>query len=285
MLDILVEPELKSIVIPLLEGTPPESQLQRLSDRFPQERMNCQARIQAILTTPDAWIMPWLKCCALFTVAQCSAVGLSETVAAAIDSPFQIVKETALRTLSIVDSVRYNRCLAEHPEYGNVFKHKEGKTMLTTFEKIVILKAVKLFADTSEEALADVAAALEEVRLERGERIFQKGDPGSSMYVIVSGQVRVHDQERTLTTLGEHEVFGDLAVLNSEPRSASVTALEDTHVLRLDQEPLYEIIEDHHEIARSIIQLLVRRLQRVQFQSGRDTSTDDVLSEIHEKLL
>ena len=285
ILDILMEPELKSMVIPLLENLPHEEQLQRLSDRFPQERLDCQSRIRAILTTSDAWITPWLKCCALYTAAQCPAIGLSETVAAAIDSPSQIAKETALRTLSIVDPVRYNCCLTEHPEYGDSFGQKEGKTMLSTFEKIMILKAVELFADTSEEALTEVAAAFEEVESERGETIFRKGDPGSSMYVVVNGQVRVHDTEQTLTTLGEHEVFGDLAVLNSEPRSVSVTALEDTRLLRLDQESLYEIIGDHHEIARSIIQLLVRRLQRGQLLAGRETSADDVLSEIHEKLL
>ena len=157
--------------------------------------------------------------------------------------------------------------------------------MLSTFEKIIILKVVKLFAETSEDALSEIAAVFEEMHFEKGQTIFQKGELGSSMYVIVSGQVRVHDQEQTLTTLGEHDVFGELAVLNSEPRSATVTALKDTHLLRLDQDPFYEIIEDRNEVARSIIQLLVRRLQRVQIQSGQDTSEDDVLSEIHEKLL
>ena len=262
------------MVIPLLENLPHEDRLQRLSAWFPQKQMDCQARIYAILTTNDAWITPWLKSCALHAVAQCSVNKFLGRVTESISSSSLVVRETALRTLAVIDP-GYRQYFDEHPEEATALKQHGEKCMLSMFEKIIILKAIKLFAATSEEALTEVAAVLEEVEYQCGDLIFQKGAAGSSMYVIVSGQVRVHDQEQMLAILGEHDVFGELAVLNSEPRSASVTVLEDTCLLRLEQESFYEIIEDRNEVARSIIQMLVQRLQRVQLQTGQETSTED----------
>ena len=137
--------------------------------------------------------------------------------------------------------------------------------MLTTIEKVIILKDVDLFAATPDELLAEVAELLTEVELAAGEALFGKGDAGDSLYVIVSGQVRIHDGDYTLNVLGEPEVFGEMALLEPEPRMASVTAETDALLLRLDGEPFFELIDTRSEVARGIIRVLSRRLrQRVQ---------------------
>ena len=137
--------------------------------------------------------------------------------------------------------------------------------MLTTIEKVIALKKVSIFAATPDEILADVAALLEEVHLDAGETIFEKGDVGDCMYIIVEGEVRVHDGERTLNHLVADDVFGEMAVLDAEPRMASVTAMVDTHLLRLAQEPLFELTDEQPEVARRIIRVLSRHLRaRVQ---------------------
>ena len=128
-------------------------------------------------------------------------------------------------------------------------------------EKVIILKTVSIFAGIPDSTLADVAALLEEQVLSAGEKLFEKGDPGRCMYVIVSGRVRVHDGDQTLNELGERDIVGEMAVLESARRSASVTAVEETRLLRLDQEPLYELMADHVEVARGIIQVLSSRLR------------------------
>jgi CRP-like cAMP-binding protein len=113
---------------------------------------------------------------------------------------------------------------------------------------------------------------MEEVELEAGEPVFEKGEVGNSMYIIVLGRVRVHDGERTIVHLGERDVFGELAVLDPEPRSASVTAAEATQLFRLEREPLYEVMADHVEIASGIFRVLCQRLRAA--TSGN--RTDDV---------
>lgn len=133
--------------------------------------------------------------------------------------------------------------------------------MLSTIEKVLILKTISLFSRTPDEILADVATLLAEIDLPSGGTIFQKGDAGDGMYIIVSGKVTVHDGDHILNTLQDGEVFGEMAVLDPEPRLASITALEDTHLLRLDRQPFYDLMEDRVEVAYGVIHVLSGRLR------------------------
>ena len=79
--------------------------------------------------------------------------------------------------------------------------------------------------------------------------------------IIVDGKTRVHDGGRTLNYLGGGDVFGEMAVLDTEPRVASVTAVEDARLFRLDQEAFYELMDDQIEVARGIIHVLSQHLR------------------------
>lgn len=136
--------------------------------------------------------------------------------------------------------------------------------MLLTLEKVLILKSVSIFKKIPEETLAEVAMSLKYVQADKGKTIFTKGELGRSMYIIIDGKVSVHDGERQITTLGQREIFGELAALNPEPRMFSVTALEDSHLFRLEYETLHELISDHVDLATGIIQVLCQRLQNQQ---------------------
>ncbi len=128
-------------------------------------------------------------------------------------------------------------------------------------ERVTLLRGVRFFAGAPEAALPSVAAALEPVRLQAEQRLFCKGEAGDSLYVIVAGRVCVHDGELVFNELGPGDVVGEMAVLDSEPRSASVTALEATELLCLRQGPLYELIASHSSVARGVIGTLSRHLR------------------------
>jgi CRP-like cAMP-binding protein len=128
-------------------------------------------------------------------------------------------------------------------------------------ERVIILKSVGIFAQTPDEVLADVASILGEMHLPAGTRIFEKGDPGTSMYIIVCGRVRVHDGEHTISELEDRDVFGEMALLDPEPRVASISTLEDTELLSLDQEPFNALMAGRVEVARGVIGVLTGRLR------------------------
>ena len=137
-------------------------------------------------------------------------------------------------------------------------------------EKLIGLRSVSLFAETPDEVIGEIAAILEEIHFKSGVVIINQGEYGDSMYMIVSGRVRIHFGERTLDQLGPGHVFGEMAALDPEPRSASVTALEDTFLYRLDGTRFYALLGNRMEIARGIIHILCEHLRaRVQ-----DLNTD-----------
>jgi CRP/FNR family cyclic AMP-dependent transcriptional regulator len=128
-------------------------------------------------------------------------------------------------------------------------------------EKVVLLKSVSLFSEMPGLPLADLARGLEEEVFQPGQNVFVKHDLGDCMYLIIDGKVRVHDGDRTLNLLGKREVFGEMAALDPEPRSATVTALEPIRLLRLGRKPLMELLATHGVVAQGIIQILSHRLR------------------------
>lgn len=129
--------------------------------------------------------------------------------------------------------------------------------MISLLEKLLVLKGVGIFAETPDEILVSIAAILGEEELCAGATIFEQGDAGSSMYIVVRGRLAAHSGGRQLNELGERDVFGEMAMLDPEQRVATVTALEDTLLLRLDHRPFYELLADRIEVASGIIGLLV----------------------------
>ncbi|MEX0943266.1 MAG: cyclic nucleotide-binding domain-containing protein [Pseudomonadales bacterium] len=128
--------------------------------------------------------------------------------------------------------------------------------MLLTIEKVLILKSVKIFSSVPEAQLVDLATIAESVEYDAGELILRQGDLGNSMYIVANGKVRVFESDKELGVLGSRAVFGELAALDPEPRAASVQAVEDCTLLRLDGESLYDLMSGNKEVARGIVHVL-----------------------------
>ncbi len=150
------------------------------------------------------------------------------------------------------------------------FQFKESTPMPHLFERVILLKTVDLFYETPDAVLSHIAQALEEVHAKPWERIITKGETGSCLYIIVEGRVSVHDGEHTLAELHARDVVGEMSLLDPEPRSASVTALEETTLLKLDREVFYDLMIDNIEIARGAIATLCRRIRKQNEKANKD---------------
>lgn len=127
-------------------------------------------------------------------------------------------------------------------------------------ERVFILKRAEVFEDLPTGVLEALAPHLEEMDLPAGATLFEKGDIGSALYVVVVGRVRIHDGERVIATLEDGAVLGELSVLSSEERNASATAETPTWLLRLDQDVLYEAMSLSPALSRGLIEVLLDRL-------------------------
>ncbi len=132
---------------------------------------------------------------------------------------------------------------------------------MTTVEKVYFLKAVELFSAIDGDDLLEIALAAEEVERSAGEDIVREGELDDTLYVIVGGRAGVYRGRQMVAQLKDREVFGELALLDPAPRSATVTALTDTRLLRIDREVFLELLRGHHEIAAGITRILARRLR------------------------
>lgn len=132
---------------------------------------------------------------------------------------------------------------------------------LVDLDKLMILKSIEFFGGLHNDLLGQIVVLLKDVDLAGGEALFQQGDPGYSLYIVALGQIRVHIQERTLAYVGEGGVIGEMALLEAEPRSASVTAVVPSQLLRLDQQPFFELLETQPELAQGMIKMLSGRLR------------------------
>ena len=133
--------------------------------------------------------------------------------------------------------------------------------MLTTVEKVLFLKSIDLFSQIPGEDLAQVALIATEEQRDNGEDIFVEGDVGDALFLVIEGKVRVHRQDKTIAELGERECFGEIAILDASPRSATVSALSDVTLLKITREDFEELLQEKHVIAQGIIKVLTRRLR------------------------
>lgn len=129
-------------------------------------------------------------------------------------------------------------------------------------EKVLVLRTTSIFEAVREEFLAEVAQRSVPVQLVAGQVLFDQGEMGSSLFVVVAGRLEVVVDGDLLRHLGEREVVGEMAALDPEPRSATVTACEPSTLLRINHQDLNILMANDVEVARGIITVLCRRLRR-----------------------
>jgi hypothetical protein len=217
-----------------------------------------------------------MKACALYALARTGAPH-TETIAAlasqSLRSVSPVVRETAVWALGCLASEDAGApagrvLLAElrddpDPAVARVARRigAAGRPGLITVQKVAALKVAGIFAATPDEVLVQVAGPLVEVDLPAGEDVICKGEPGDAMYLVVEGELCTHDGELVLNTLRPGEGFGEMAVLDARPRSATVTTTAPARLLRLAGHDLHRLIDERPEVARGIIRVLSRYLR------------------------
>ncbi|MGE0397168.1 MAG: cyclic nucleotide-binding domain-containing protein [Kofleriaceae bacterium] len=125
------------------------------------------------------------------------------------------------------------------------------------------LAATPLFAGLPKEALEALVANLTLVSLEENGVLFHEGDPGDALYVIVEGEVSVQAEgppRVEMARLGPGTFIGEVALLTDQPRSATVTAVQTSELLRIDRHTLSRVLADHGDVLRALLRFVRDRL-------------------------
>ncbi len=125
------------------------------------------------------------------------------------------------------------------------------------------LAATPLFAGLPHEALESLVTKLHLVQLSPNEVLFREGDPGDALYVIVEGEVSVQAEgppRVEMARLGAGSFIGEVALMTDQPRSATVSATQDSELLRIDRSTLSHVLATHGEVLAAVLRFVRDRL-------------------------
>jgi CRP-like cAMP-binding protein len=133
----------------------------------------------------------------------------------------------------------------------------------STKESISRLAKVPLFADCSNRDLQTIARVVRDIPHKAGTVIAREGEPGVGLFVIVSGTADVSIGGKKKATLGAGDFFGEIALLDGGPRTATVTAKTDVQLLGLTEWVFRGLMVEHPSIALKTLQQMAGRLRAV----------------------
>jgi CRP/FNR family cyclic AMP-dependent transcriptional regulator len=94
-----------------------------------------------------------------------------------------------------------------------------------------------------------------------GDVVFREGDEAKELFVIKSGRVRVQIGNRTVTELGQNDIFGEMALIDSQPRSATVTAISDVELVPVSEKQFLFLVSQTPFFALKVMRVLAQRLR------------------------
>jgi len=123
------------------------------------------------------------------------------------------------------------------------------------------LARVPIFANCTPSEISAIAAVAQEHPFDAGQIIVTQGTPGQAFYMVLSGRVEIVRDGRSFGSFGPGDFFGEMALLDQAPRSATIHALEATRCLMLSSWDFKALLEKHPSIAIKLLEVLSRRLR------------------------
>lgn len=136
-------------------------------------------------------------------------------------------------------------------------------TVVNPMTRLPALRPVSIFRGLSKQALFAVARKATEATYPAGTTVVREGDPGDSMGIIVAGKVDVRKGDNVVATLEVGDYFGELALIDGEPRTATVVATKDLTLLTVKAEEFDTLLTDPY-FARAVMRNLAQRFREVQ---------------------
>jgi CRP/FNR family transcriptional regulator, cyclic AMP receptor protein len=152
-----------------------------------------------------------------------------------------------------------------------------------------VIGTVPLFDALDEQDQAELRSLMSETTLRRGETLFNEGDPGDRLYILLDGKVKLghtanDGRENLLAVLGPGELLGELTLFDPGPRSTTATAVAPTRLLALEHGTLMSFLETRPGLAKHMLKALAQRLRRTN-ESLADLVFSDVPGRVAKALL
>ncbi len=128
--------------------------------------------------------------------------------------------------------------------------------------KVALLEKLPLFAGLSHRDLSQISTLMDEIEVPAGKRLATAGQPGHEMFIIVDGRAQVTTRAGRRVYLGPGDFFGEMSLLDGEPRSANVEATTAMRVFALATRQFWQLLDESPGVVRKIMQALSRRIRQ-----------------------
>lgn len=133
--------------------------------------------------------------------------------------------------------------------------------MLSDEQKITFLKGIDLFKDVTDDELKMVVSICNEIQFNNDKDIFTEGDDGDAVYFIVNGKVMIHVLRKQIVIRNTNEFFGEMAIIDDRPRSASATSIGDSILLKINRNDFFNVLQSNSRFLFNMLKTLVSRLR------------------------
>jgi CRP-like cAMP-binding protein len=131
-------------------------------------------------------------------------------------------------------------------------------------QKVKLLSKVPLFAECNAKELSRIASLADEIEVDKGYVLTRQGSPGRECFVVSKGKAKCVLRGKRIATYGPGDVFGEMALLDNEPRSATITAESDMVLFVVDARSFWGLCEQVPSVTRKIMKAIAQRLRRVE---------------------
>lgn len=133
--------------------------------------------------------------------------------------------------------------------------------MLTSVERVLILKGADLLSDVGPRRLLGLAEVAREVEIAKGDTIYKEDDPADALYMVVEGRVRLSTGERTMSEVGPGEAFGTWSLVDDSARGHRAECTEDGLTLALHRDEFYDVAAGDLTLLQEVVRALAKRLR------------------------
>jgi len=252
-LEDTLHPSLSKVLIPLVDDISAEEKLKVSQKQFgmaTEATSDPSAVLSGLLDSED----PTTQMCALYVIGGGRMEGFSETLESLQGHPDPGISETARQALERI---------------RGVVRSGGDEPMLSTMDKMIHLKKIYVFSDLQVRELAAISSVTAEQDFPKDEIVVREGEPGDTMFLIISGEVSVirnygNEQETLIAKITQDDYFGEMALFEDKPRSATVKTNTDAKLLVLGKLEFEEIMREFPQISINICRVFSQRIRELQ---------------------
>ena len=219
---------------------------------------------------------PWLNVCVFYAIGELQLHGLFAHVAAYVTHPNRMLRASSVQCLAklkqkskapLKEKTKSKKKSKNKPKQSATPKKKTQKgdknMAAIDMEKILFLRGVPIFADVDVNDLQWISEIMRERKMEKGDYVFHENDNAHSFYIVQDGEIHIRKGDITLEVLESREHFGEVAIFDQEPRTASAFAVKASLLLAIDRNDFHRLLLARPRISLSMFRTISHRLREL----------------------